>query len=129
MSADSTSSYMPNNIQTPSSTSSNNINSNNISSFDKAVNKGKNFLKTDKGTASILIGILVTLSIFVFAHEKTYEITNRYLSPYLGKLVDDDKTPSNTGMLLHSALGGLIVGLVIYFAFDQFLVSWKKQLE
>ena len=118
-----TSSEMPRISMIPSTTSDANV-----SSFEQIKTRTKQFLGTNKGTASVLVGLLVALAIFVFAHEKTYELTNQYLSPYLGKLVDDDKTPSNRGMLLHSVLGGLIVGLAVYFAFDQFLVSRQKWL-
>jgi hypothetical protein len=115
-----TSSNMPNMNTSVSATSSANM-----SSFDKVKTNVKNFLLQDRGTATVLVGLLVAFAIFIFSHEKTYQLTNKYI----GGTVDKDNTPSDKGMLLHATFGGLVVGIIVYLGYTEVLTSWKKFLQ
>ncbi len=83
-----------------------------------------NWLKQDRSYATVLIAILVALAIFVFSHEKLYELTNQYI----GETVDKDGTPSTRGLLLHSVLAGLVVGLLVYVGFNEVVGNWRNKL-
>lgn len=54
------------------------------------------------------------LLFFIIANPMTYRLTNSLLGGLVGRLADPSGCPTSTGLLLHSAVFGLIVyGLML----------------
>jgi len=54
------------------------------------------------------------LLFFIIANPMTYRLTNSLLGGLVGRLADSSGCPSSTGLLVHSAVFGLIVyGLML----------------
>ncbi len=93
--------------------------------FTKTKDKVKHLLKQDRAYATVLVSLLVIVAIFVFSHEKLYELTNQYI----GETVNKDGIPTTKGLVTHSILGGAVVGLLVYFGFTQVVGTWRNKLQ
>jgi len=112
---------VPNNMTT--SPTSSPFSSLSISSLKKA-------LKRIPIAAGIAVAVLVCVSVFLLNQKGLYKLTNLYLGNLVGPTYDEEKKcPTSRGVLVHSILGALLFGGVVYLVYDRVIQHYKKALK